>query len=86
MRVMNCLHDLVGEPATKLMHPKYTNVKYVFLSIKIYEKHDFKGSQAKLAAYTWFFLYTMLFLRENKSAAHARELIWRHMALGTTHE
>ena len=28
---------LVGEPATKLMHPKYTNVKYAFSSIKIYE-------------------------------------------------
>ena len=42
------------------MNPKYKNVKYVFLYIKIYEKHDFKGSQAKLAAYAWFF-YILLF-------------------------
>ena len=47
--------DIVGEPETKLMHPKYTNVKYVFLYIKIYEKHDFHVAQAKLAAYAWFF-------------------------------
>ena len=37
------------------MNPKYTNVKYVFLYIKIYEKHDFHVAQAKLAAYAWFF-------------------------------
>ena len=42
------------------MHPKYTNVKYVFLYIKIYEKHDFQVSQAKLAAYAWFFLHIYL--------------------------
>ena len=45
----------VGVPATKLMHPKYTNAKYVFLYIIIYEKHDFHGSQAKLATYSCLF-------------------------------
>ena len=45
------------------MHPKYTNVKCVFLYIKIYEKRDFGGSQAKLAAYAWFFLYTVVLLK-----------------------
>ena len=51
------------------MHPKYTNVKYVFLYIKIYEKHDFKGSRAKLAPYT-LFLYTVVLL---KSAIYGRQ-------------
>ena len=49
------LPEIVGEPATKLMHPKYTNAKYVFLYIIIYEKHDFHGSQAKLATYSCLF-------------------------------
>ena len=54
------------------MHPKYTNVKYVFLSIKIYEKHDFKGSQAKLAAYTWFFIYYVIPTSKQKRSACTR--------------
>ena len=44
------------------MHPKYTNVKYVFLYIRIYEEHDFQVSQAKLAAYAWFFYILLLCL------------------------
>ena len=54
------------------MHPKYTNVKYVFSSIKIYEKHDFKGSQAKLAAYTWFFIYYVIPTSKQKRNAYTR--------------
>ena len=48
------------------MHPKYTNVKYVFLYIKIYEKHDFKASQAKLATDAWFFYIYVYMLRTMK--------------------
>ena len=54
------------------MHHKYTNVKYVFLSIKIYEKQDFKGSQAKLAAYTWFFIYYVIPTTKQKRSACTR--------------
>ena len=62
----NMGYIVVGEPATKLMHPKYTNVKYVFLYIKIYEKHDFKASQAKLATDAWFFYIYVYMLKTMK--------------------
>ena len=65
------------------MHPKYTNVKYVFLYIKIYEKHDFKGSQAKLAAYTWFFIYYVIpTTKQKRSACTRADLGWRSLQEG----